>query len=311
MAIASRLSCVVLLAVQVAQVPPPETIRQGPLLVGEVVFKGTVTSVEDGDSIVVKTQTEQLALQIAGVDAPELSQPGGPEAHTFLSVLLIGKSVTVRMKGVADDAGAVDVHGTDVAEALIRRGMAWHCPRYSDDRELTSAEADARAARRGLWRDTRPTPPWLYRGTGACWQQKKSPSRSERPNFSGTWTTISPAERVGQRLTIRQDAVSVTLERTSEPGVDTQRYKLDGTTSHALTSPDGPVDIVAKSHWMNQALVVEARQWLRRGEEPTSFRQVLWIDDQGYLNLEVSSPQPIGRIDSLTLVLKKDVPLLH
>jgi hypothetical protein len=58
--------------------------------------------------------------------------------------------------------------------------MGWHCPRYSEDRELTRAEADARGAKRGLWSVSQPTPPWLFRGTGACWQQTAKPRVSSQ-----------------------------------------------------------------------------------------------------------------------------------
>ena len=182
MAIKHLVWCMSVIAAQAWQVPETDRVtrlRQGPVLVGEVVFTGTVTSVEDGDSIVVKTPTEQMTLQIAGVDAPELSQPGGAEARTFLTTLVSGKTVTVRLKSVADRIGSVQFDDADVSEALIRSGMAWHCPRFTDDRGLTIAEADARASKRGLWRDGRPTPPWLHRGSGACWQQHRGPG-SER-----------------------------------------------------------------------------------------------------------------------------------
>jgi endonuclease YncB( thermonuclease family) len=303
-----------LAAMQVGQIPRADTdarLRQGPLLVAEVVFTGTVTSVEDGDSIVVKTPTELLPVQIVGVDAPELSQAGGPEARTFLIALVIGKSVTVRLKSVAERIGAVDLDGTDVSETLIRRGMAWHCPRFTDDRKLTSAEAEARASKRGLWTDARPMPPWLYRGAGECWLEKKRSAGVERPDFSGTWTAISPVDRVGQRMTIRQDAVSLTLEQPSEQGTHSLVYKLDGTTSRALSTPYGPVDSVAKTRWIGQSLIVEEREWSRPGEEPTSVRQILWLDDRGFLNMEVSSPRPVGQSDSTTVVMKRDAPLLH
>jgi endonuclease YncB( thermonuclease family) len=59
----------------------------------------------------------------------------------------------------------VAVHdGEDVNLAMVRAGLAWHyryhCP---DDRTLAEAEAEARAARRGLWADGRPEAPWEWR----------------------------------------------------------------------------------------------------------------------------------------------------
>ena len=47
--------------------------------------------------------------------------------------------------------------------------MAWWFRRYApDDRELERLENDARQARRGLWAQPRPIPPWEWRdGTAA------------------------------------------------------------------------------------------------------------------------------------------------
>jgi micrococcal nuclease len=293
-----------------AGAPLPNPSRQGPLLVAEEVFSATVMSVEDGDSIVVMTGGERMSLDLAGVDAPEMSQASGPQAKEFLSGLTLGKTVTVRLTSAPDRLARLSVKGTDVSEALIRAGMGWHCPRFADDRDLINAEADARSARRGLWSVAQPMPPWLFRGAGACGQQAAKPkvSSQTRPDFSGTWTAVSPSDRAGQKLRITQDAVSVTLERISEPNPAAVVYKLNGATSRALITPHGPVDIVAKVRWDGSALVVEERRWTVAGEEATNLRQVLWVDDRGLLNFEVSSPQPIGERDVTTLVMRRDAP---
>ena len=211
-------------------------------------------------------------MDLAGVDAPELSQPGGPQAKQFLTSLTLGKTVTVRLTSVADRLARLELSGVDVTAALIRAGMGWHCPRYADESDLANAEAEARGAKRGLWSVSRPTPPWLSRGAGACWQQTTKPrvSSQKLPNFSGTWTAVSPSDRAGQKLRITQDAVSVTLERMSGPNRAPVVYKLNGTTSRALATPSGPVDIVAKARWNGSALIVEERRWTAPGEEATN-----------------------------------------
>src|SRR5262245_21583656 len=44
------------------------------------------------------------------------------------------------------------------------QGMAWHYVKYApNDRTLAAAEAEARAAKRGLWSDPRPIAPWEWR----------------------------------------------------------------------------------------------------------------------------------------------------
>jgi len=41
--------------------------------------------------------------------------------------------------------------------------MAWHYKHFDQNRRLAEAEREAREARRGLWRDSQPVPPWEWR----------------------------------------------------------------------------------------------------------------------------------------------------
>ena len=69
------------------------------------------------------------------------------------------------------DVGKVLVNGMDVNLEQVPRGFAWHYKEYereqsSNDRKLYNlAERAARAARRGLWLDAEPLPPWEFRKT--------------------------------------------------------------------------------------------------------------------------------------------------
>jgi endonuclease YncB( thermonuclease family) len=47
--------------------------------------------------------------------------------------------------------------------ATVRAGMAWVFDKYVTDRGLYAVQEEARAARRGLWADKKPTPPWEWR----------------------------------------------------------------------------------------------------------------------------------------------------
>ncbi len=73
-------------------------------------------------------------------------------------------------------AGDLDRYGRTVAEVLlpdgrslnreqVKAGFAWWYRRYApDDDTLAQLEADAKAAKRGLWADADPVPPWEWRG---------------------------------------------------------------------------------------------------------------------------------------------------
>ena len=295
---------------QTSEPPPSGRGLQGPILVAEEVFRGSVTSIEDGDSLSVKASTETILIHLEGIDAPEMSQSGGYEAKTALRELTLGKQVTVRLKSAIDRLARVEVDGADVSATMIRRGMAWHCPRFTTDRDLTTAEEEARAAKRGLWSAARPTPPWLHRRAGSCWERVKAPAGldAQRPDFSGVWTAVNPPHRAGERLTIAQDSDSLTIEHHSDVGTQSAVYKLEGSTSLAFTTPNGPADVVAKTRWSGQALILEERQWLIRGEEAKSRRHVFWLDGPDVLNVEISTPQPIGEVDTTRLVLRRVPP---
>jgi len=49
---------------------------------------------------------------------------------------------------------------------MVRAGLAWAYARYLRDPRIAALEREARVARRGLWRDPNPTPPWSYRHGG-------------------------------------------------------------------------------------------------------------------------------------------------
>ncbi len=60
----------------------------------------------------------------------------------------------------------VTVETTLVNQELVRQGLAWVYARYCKRpvcREWERLEAEAREARRGLWADPRPVPPWEFR----------------------------------------------------------------------------------------------------------------------------------------------------
>jgi endonuclease YncB( thermonuclease family) len=159
---------------QRGQHPPPLPASRRPLLVAEEVFKATVAGVYDGDSIVVRDGMASISIRLDGVDAPELSQPLGPEARAALSGLIVRGVVTLRLKSGARSDGErlarIEAGGRDVSLEMIRRGMAWHCRRQAVDRTLADAEQQARRAKRGLWSASTPVPPWQHRGDVACWQ---------------------------------------------------------------------------------------------------------------------------------------------
>jgi len=136
------------------------------------VTKGRVVRIVDGDTIVVEGQGIRQKVRLSAIDTPERDQPWGDSATREMRRLVAGKDVSVHWyKTDRWDRliGNVLVDGEDAGLLMIERGMAWHFKRYADeqtpaDRDAYSAaERAAQGARRGLWSDPEPTPPWEWR----------------------------------------------------------------------------------------------------------------------------------------------------
>ena len=131
-------------------------------------FSGRVLSVEDGDTVRVQRGQGDVRIRIFGIDAPEATQPYGPEARDLARSLLLNQTVVVLMKDV-DQYGrlvaALSVDGRDVGTELISAGAAWNYAQFSQDERFATLESEARDARRGLWALPDPTPPWLFRAS--------------------------------------------------------------------------------------------------------------------------------------------------
>jgi endonuclease YncB( thermonuclease family) len=130
-------------------------------------FLGKVVQVVDADTLIVAYGRRRLTVRLQGIDAPEVGQAFAGQAKEFAASLILGLLVNVRQSGV-DRSGRIlaDVllpDGRSVNRELVRSGFAWWYRRSSTDRSLGQLEAEARSARRGLWLDRYPVPPWDWR----------------------------------------------------------------------------------------------------------------------------------------------------
>ena len=121
----------------------------------------------DGDTIdVLDSSKTQHRIRFDGIDAPERGQPFSNRAKSTLSDLVFGKTVKVDTEGSDKydrTIGRVYVDGRDVGLAMLESGVAWHYIKYDQSKKYADGEKVARAARRGLWTDKNPIPPWEWR----------------------------------------------------------------------------------------------------------------------------------------------------
>jgi micrococcal nuclease len=126
-----------------------------------------VVQVIDGDTLRVEHEGKPETVHLLNIDAPELAQPHGPEAKRFCERLCLNDQVRIIWEH-RDQNGEIfgTVHeddGFNVSFEMVKAGLAWDCKALTQDRTLAELEADARKAKRGLWADRHPQPPWEYK----------------------------------------------------------------------------------------------------------------------------------------------------
>lgn len=144
-------------------------------------IRGQVVGIADGDSITVLTaDKKQYKVRLAGIDAPEQSQPFGQRSKQSLSDLVFRKEVRVEVHAkdrYTRQVGIVYEGRININQLQVVRGLAWAYRQYLGNlpkpfaKTLLDSEAQARSDKRGLWVDKNPTPPWQWR------RQKRNESR--------------------------------------------------------------------------------------------------------------------------------------
>ncbi len=130
-------------------------------------LRGRVVRVADGDTItVLDSANTQHKIRFQGIDAPEKAQAFGKVSRTYLSGMVAGRDVRVTYKErdrYDRILGTVYVDDKDVNLEMIKAGLAWHYSFYDQTAAYAAAEKEARAAKRGLWRDPNPIEPHEFR----------------------------------------------------------------------------------------------------------------------------------------------------
>lgn len=131
-------------------------------------IEGVAVRIIDGDTFVLLLNNEfETGVRLNGIDCPERKQAFSQRANEELSNLIFDREVIVyydKKDGFGRVLGDIYVDGANVNHEMVRRGMAWHYVKYSDDETLAKLEKEARRNRTGLWSDPNPIPPWDYRG---------------------------------------------------------------------------------------------------------------------------------------------------
>lgn len=137
---------------------------------------GKVIKVADGDTVtVLDANNHQERIRFQGIDAPESAQAFGNVSKENVARLVFGKTIIVeyaKRDKYGRIVGKILLDGKDINLEQLRAGMAWFYRFYenelseADRKAYAAAEAEAKASKRGLWKDASPTPPWEFRHPG-------------------------------------------------------------------------------------------------------------------------------------------------
>lgn len=132
---------------------------------------GTCVRVADGDTLTLETKDDgQVNIRLLGIDAPERNQQFGTEAKEWLTKQALHKKLRIEFdeKDKYDRVlGTVYLGKTNLNLKLLQLGYVWvYAPSYAPvtpNPDYVRAQEQAKAAKRGLWKNPDAVAPWDFR----------------------------------------------------------------------------------------------------------------------------------------------------
>jgi len=117
--------------------------------------------------------------------------------------------------------------------------------------------------------------------TASAFAQKK-------PDFSGRWVAVSPADAAGEEQIVKQDSATLTISHGAEGPAHVFTYDLSGKETR-LTMPSHGHEIVthATAAWDGDRLVIAQKSTYPDGRE-LNQKLILSLDAHGQLVVEVT-----------------------
>jgi micrococcal nuclease len=129
-------------------------------------YAAQVIGIADDDTLTVLEGKKQVKIRLANIDAPERAQAFGTRSRESLAELCFKKDARYEVQDKDRYGRFVAVVYCDdinANRAQVERGMAWVYPKYNKDYLIPALQDQAFSARRGLWADFTPVPPWEWR----------------------------------------------------------------------------------------------------------------------------------------------------
>ena len=125
-----------------------------------------VIGISDGDTMTLLVNNSPIKIRLANIDAPEKKQAFGQKSKESLSEICWNKEATYKVHSIdryGRTVALVYCNGIEANTKQVNRGMAWVYTKYNTDDDLPNIEAHSRRLKKGLWFDSEPIAPWLFR----------------------------------------------------------------------------------------------------------------------------------------------------
>jgi hypothetical protein len=127
----------------------------------------------------------------------------------------------------------------------------------------------------------------------------------QKPNFSGTWVAVSPADAAGQEQEVRHTATTLSTGHASEGAGHNETYKLDGTESrNELTSHGEKIVTLSRAMWDGDKVVITSATTYPDGGKLES-KQTWSMNSSGQLVIESTETMTGQPVRSMTIVSRK------
>jgi endonuclease YncB( thermonuclease family) len=132
-------------------------------------WSGKVVNVASGELITVVRNGELLKVVLYGIDCPEEEQPFSHEAKQFTAKMAMGKSAEIEQ--IREDkqgriVAIVAVERRLLNEEIVKAGLGWvygYSCNWPICETWKALQLRAKLDKRGLWQETEPTAPWVFR----------------------------------------------------------------------------------------------------------------------------------------------------
>jgi micrococcal nuclease len=136
-----------------------------------VTLDARVVGVNDGDTVKAVFPADsqfpgQQAVRLLEIDAPESGQAFGNRSKQKLSELAFGRTLRFTITGndrYCRPLALINSADGSINLMMVESGMAWFNQEYGRVVSIKRAEAEAKAAKRGLWIDPAPIYPGVWR----------------------------------------------------------------------------------------------------------------------------------------------------